>query len=570
MASISKNPSFASSTDSEDSGKLGEISCKIEPRTGKVSLAGRCHMPPHRLEDDYTITSKVLGSGYNGKVHLAKSRVNIKQTAAVKTFRLKGLSDSKKDRLMAETSVFLCMDHPHVARLLDVYESECHISLVMECMEGGELFDRVTSAKRFEEPAAADATRQMLLALHYLHSHGMVHRDLKLENFLYDGADCSHLKMIDFGFSKFSEGRGRMKTSCGTLAYVAPEVLKKNYTSQCDLWSMGVIVFVLLSGRMPFHGDSEEQMVNIKKGKYTFKPGYWSNVSQAGMEFTKGLLELDPTKRLTSKMALDHQWLKQSFKEATPLSNAFVLSALRSWSAAPKLQRGLMSMMAWSLSSKHHAQVRDHFLVLDKNHDGTISFDELWQALGESDGKSKGPEGEVWHVFDMLTNHSKTSRESEIRYSDFLAAMACSHFELDEELLQVTFKKFDRNASGCITARDLRCTLGDDFAGSEMEVLIGDGELNKDGKLSYDEFAKYVRSSRADLTVQQDAGARNCITPETSAVSRPKAPVLLGRQDSRPLKTSAKGHPATCASIETAHVVEVPTQRSNASCCVVQ
>jgi len=554
-----KSPSFTSSTDSEDSGKLGEISGKLEPRTGKVSLAGRCHMPPHRLEHDYTITSKVLGSGYNGKVHLAKSRINSKQTAAVKTFRLKGLNDSKKDRLMAETSVFLCMDHPHVARLLDVYESDHHISLVMECMDGGELFDRVTSAKRFEETAAADATRQMLLALHYLHSHGMVHRDLKLENFLYDCAEGNHLKMIDFGFSKFSDSRVRMKTSCGTLAYVAPEVLKKNYTSQCDLWSMGVIVFVLLSGRMPFHGNSEEQMLDIKKGKYTFKPEYWSNVSEAGQEFTKALLELDPAKRLTSKMALDHQWLKQSFKEATPLSDSSVMSALRSWSLAPKLQRGLMSMMAWSLSSKHHAQVRDHFLVLDKNHDGAISFDELWQTMGnKNDCKS---EGEVWHIFDLLTNKSQTCRESEIRYSDFLAAMACSHFELDDELLQVTFKKFDRSGSGCITAKDLRSILGDNFAGDDMDVLIQEGDLNADGKLDYDEFAKYIRSSRADLIAQRDAGVGNCITSESLALPPLKAPILLGRQSSRPLKAARP---------EKAHAVEVPTRKKDPACCVVQ
>lgn len=190
------------SSDSNDSGKLDEISWKLEPLTGKIPLAGRCHRLPRRLENDYSLSSKILGTGYNGKVHLARSRINTKQTVAVKTFKLKGLSENKKERLMAETSVFLCMDHPHVARLLDVYESDNHMSLVMECMEGGELFDRVTNAKRFTEPQAADATRQMLLALNYLHSRGMVHRDVKLENFLYDDQDGDHLKMIDFGFSK--------------------------------------------------------------------------------------------------------------------------------------------------------------------------------------------------------------------------------------------------------------------------------------------------------------------------------------------------------------------------------
>jgi len=143
----------------------------------------------------------VLGSGYNGVVRLATQKLNEKQMVAVKKIKLKGLRESKKERLMNEISTFLCMDHPHVARLLDVYEAENDISLVMECMEGGELFDRVKDhpLHHFTEPQAADATRQMLLAVQYIHHHGIVHRDLKLENFLYDGNGSNHLKMIDFG-----------------------------------------------------------------------------------------------------------------------------------------------------------------------------------------------------------------------------------------------------------------------------------------------------------------------------------------------------------------------------------
>merc|ERR1719265_396241 len=110
--------------------------------------------------------------------------------------------------------------------------------LVMECMEGGELFDRVAELKRFGERNAADALWQMLLALNYIHSHDIVHRDLKLENFLYDKKGSTHLKLIDFGFSKIWESNIKMKMSCGPLSYVAQEVLRKAYTSQCDLWSL--------------------------------------------------------------------------------------------------------------------------------------------------------------------------------------------------------------------------------------------------------------------------------------------------------------------------------------------
>merc|ERR1719183_2388648 len=119
-------------------------------------------------------------------------------------------------------------------------------------MNGGELFQRVQERRKFNETDAADASSQMLLAINYVHSHGMVHRDLKLENFLYESAKSDHLKLIDFGFSKVWEPNTKMALSCGTLSYVAPEVLAKDYTSQCDMWSFGVIVFILLVGYMPF------------------------------------------------------------------------------------------------------------------------------------------------------------------------------------------------------------------------------------------------------------------------------------------------------------------------------
>lgn len=218
-----------------------------------------------------------------------------------------------------------------------------------------------------------------------------------------------------------------------------------------------------------------------------------------------------------------------------------------------------MSMMAWSLSSKHHAQVRDHFLKLDKNHDGAISFDELWEAMS----KTSKSEAEVWHIFDSLTYMSKTCGESEIRYSDFLAAMACTHFEPEEDLIRATFKKFDRRGAGFITAKDLRSMFGESFAGEDMETLIQEGGLNAGGKLNYQEFARYVQTSRTHLVAQRDAC--DPVLPERAALPPPKTEkslVLLGRQGSQSV---------SCASPKRAHqVVEVPMTKADQACCAVQ
>merc|ERR1719230_1130672 len=154
----------------------------------------------------------------------------------------------------------------------------------------------------------------VLLALNYIHSHGVVHRDIKLENFLYDKKGSDHLKLIDFGFSKIWDPNIKMKVSCGTLSYVAPEVLDQNYTSQCDLWSLGVIAFILLSGYMPFSGAEGEQAASILKGSYKLKPHKWNNVSPEALKFVQCLLQVDPERRLTADTALNHPWLDKRYQ----------------------------------------------------------------------------------------------------------------------------------------------------------------------------------------------------------------------------------------------------------------
>merc|ERR1740116_539476 len=359
---------------------------------GKIPLMGRYHTLPRTLRSEYKMTGQRLGVGVNGLVSMATRRESLEQHKfAVKTLKIKSIKSDKLAFLMSEVEVFLCMDHPHVARLVDVYESDRDMSLVMECVEGGELFDRLAKLERFTEKDAALATRQMLLALNYLHSHGIAHRDLKLENFLYDVKGGSHLKLIVFGFSKFLDSKTRMRTDCGSIAYVAPEVLNKSYTSQCDLWSLGVIVFILLSGRMPFNG-----VTSVMNGKYDIESGHWSRISSCAKQFTRGLLEVEPKKRLSSETALTHAWIMQCCAGVDAKIDSGIVDSLRSWSAAPKLGRACASMMSWCLSNEQHAQVRDAFLAMDANHDGSISSSELRKVMVE---RFDVPEQEALDIF---------------------------------------------------------------------------------------------------------------------------------------------------------------------------
>jgi calcium-dependent protein kinase len=278
-----------------------------------------------------------------------------------------------------------------------------------------------------------------------------------------------------------------MKTACGTLSYVAPEVLAEKYTNQCDLWSLGVIVFILLSGSMPFQSNTESvTKARITAGKYTMRRERWEKVSLIAQNFVKALLEKNPEVRLTAKSALEHQWIKQYAEQPSIKVDPSMMDALQKYSAAPKFRRYCLLSMAWLLSDKETAQVRKEFCAIDTDQQGTISLGELQSLMVQKFGTS---EEDILHIFRAMdANH-----DDEIHYSEFLAAMISTRMDMDDKLLDTAFRNFDTDLSGYITADNLRYAFGDAFEGEAVECLIGEADLSGCGHISYPEFAAYVR-----------------------------------------------------------------------------
>lgn len=458
---------------------------------GKIAVSARYKKLPKKLEDDYVVEGKVLGTGYNGSVFLAKSK-HSDGRYAVKGFHLHGVPKDKMEQLESECQIFLSMDHPHVARLVDVYESSSYLHLVMECMEGGELFERLKKRARFSERDAAQAVWQMLLAVNYLHNRGIVHRDLKLENFLYEKEDTDHLKLIDFGFSHIWEPNTKMALSCGTLAYVAPEVLGRSYTSKCDLWSLGVILFILLAGYMPFSGGERVQRKAIEDGKYMWLNERWKGVSVEAIDLVKKLLTKDSAQRFSADQALAHPFIEKRHaagdQQPLDLVDQSAADALVNFAKASQFRRACMSVMAWSLTNEERTKVRDIFIAMDKNKKGTITLYELKEVLTT---KFKIADEHIKPIFEALD----TAANDEIHYSEFLAAMVSTRIGMHDDLLTQTFQRFDVDNSGYITIENLRVVLGESFDGAEIEKLMQEADTTKDGRLSYPEFIQYLKGS---------------------------------------------------------------------------
>ncbi|CAK0800537.1 unnamed protein product [Prorocentrum cordatum] len=396
---------------------LGDRS-HLEVRAGKIAVSGRYHEQTHRIEQDYDIHRAVCGVGQSGQVRVATRRGSPRgrRRYAVKAFDVAAASEFSRNMWAGEVEVFLCMDHPHIARLYDVYDQGNMLYLVMELMEGGELFDRVVKQRAFSEPAAVESTTQILWALNYLHKHNVVHRDLKPENIVFDRKDSSVLKLIDFGFSRIWEPGVNMEAEFGSPGYMAPEVLTGSYTSQCDLWSLGVIVFVMLCGYAPFPGSRAEKRANIRQGKFHMCPKRWAHVSKDAQAFTRSLLVVDPSSRLSARAAMDHPWLAQqhptSFWRREAKLNGSVVTALREFGRASKFRRCCLEMIAWSLSSEECEGVLEHFRAMDQSRQGTITLSELQAALRRGFGV---PDSEVRQIFTAMDTNSDEDRNPLLR-----------------------------------------------------------------------------------------------------------------------------------------------------------
>jgi len=459
-----------------------------------TALQKTCRYSSSRpLERDYVVEGEVLGCGMSGAVHLAIGRGDGRKYA-VKTFAKAGMSTGQLAELKSEAEIYLSLDHPHIARLENVYETSAQMHLVMEHMAGGELFDRLRTQHRFAEEDAAGALHQMLLAVAYLHSHRIAHRDLKLENFMYEHPDMSRLKMIDFGLAQSVEQSALMTKSCGSLYYIAPEVLARSYTQKADMWSLGIIACMLLTGAAPFAGDDDEVLDKIRYGDIDWPCGY-QGLSALAADFLGGLLVVDPARRMSAQEALSHPWVQGCWQDASTLCMRTLLS-LRRFCRASKFQRNVLSAIAWSLSTGELAELCGQFWSVDKDRCGTISLLELKEALV---GIGSAEAEEMFAILDA-------DRSDEVDYSEFMAALLPSTVRVQESALRRAFGRFDADGDGQIDCDELRCALGDC---EDVECAMREADSSGDGKLDYDEFSAFVRSWEPDSC----AGAELLLAP---------------------------------------------------------
>jgi len=502
-----------------------------------------------KVEDRYIFAAgEALGKGSFGEVKAATDRYT-RERHAVKCALIP--KEELAEAFVQEADMHMKLDHPNVCKLLQVYVSEGACHLVMELCGGGELYDRWSERGYFSEEEAVVAVRQMLRALTYLHWHKVCHRDLKLENWVYkdNGVDSS-LKLIDFGFAKEFSQDTPMTALLGTIYYIAPEVIRGSYDHKCDVWSLGVIAYMLLSGEPPFydsHCDDWTMQKILNEPLDVYGPN-WDDCSTEAKDFVSQLLERDVGKRPDARDMHRHEWLelmpgpfaRQASSEEISLK---VLEDLRAFASMNAIKRATFGLIAFTMSGNEDlSDLESEFRKLDKEGSGTILKTELAAAFEKQLGMSQE---DAQLLFDRLD----ITGDDEIEYSEFIAAVSGSRFMCNEALIKQAFQQLDRDGTGVISVDNLREVFGDKFNGIAVEDVIEQVDVKHTGDIDYEEFVQAVmdlgpdgRSGSPTISPSGDLRKRISRAYEFTSVGRktrkgqkiiPKKPGLIYKPSQR-------------------------------------
>ncbi|CAN1199192.1 Calcium-dependent protein kinase 21 [Linum perenne] len=391
--------------------------------------------PFENVRQLYTL-GKELGRGQFGITYLCTENSTGHTYACKSILKRKLASKSDREDVKREIQIMQHLSgQPNIVEFKGCYEDRQSVHLVMELCAGGELFDRIIAKGHYSEKDAAKICREIVNVVHACHFMGVMHRDLKPENFLLSSKDeDATIKATDFGLSVFIEEGKVYRDIVGSAYYVAPQVLRRSYGKEIDIWSAGVILYILLSGVPPFWAENEKGIFDaVLQGEIDFESDPWPTISDSAKDLIRKMLTQDPKKRLTSAQVLEHPWIKGGAASDKPIGSA-VLSRMKQFRAMNNMKK----------------------LALKADVDGNGTID----------------------------------------YTEFISATMHRYKLEKDEHLYTAFQHFDKDGSGYITRDELESAMLEYGIGDEASIkqIITEVDTDNDGKINYDEFCAMMRS----------------------------------------------------------------------------
>ncbi|KAM4101823.1 hypothetical protein ACB094_05G174900 [Castanea mollissima] len=443
------------------------------------------------IKQYYTL-GKELGRGQFGITYLCTENSTGRTYACKSILKRKLVSKSDREDMKREVQIMQHMSgQPNIVEFRGAYEDRYSVHLVMELCAGGELFDRIIAQGQYSEKAASGICRAIVNVVNVCHFMGVMHRDLKPENFLLSTKDeGAMLKATDFGLSVFIEEGKVYHDIVGSAYYVAPEVLQRNYGKEIDIWSAGVILYILLSGVPPFWAENEKGIFDaVLRGELDFKSEPWPLISESAKDLIRKMLTNDPKKRITAAQVLEHPWIKGGQASDKPIDGA-VLLRMKQFRAMNKLKKLALKVIAQNLSEEEIKGLKVMFTNMDTDNSGTITYEELKTGLARMG--SRLSEVEV----KQLMEAADVDGDGTIDYIEFISATMHRHrLERDDHLYKA-FQYFDKDSSGYITRDELEAAMKEYGMGDEASIkeIISEVDTDNDGRINYEEFSTMMRS----------------------------------------------------------------------------
>ena len=410
------------------------------------------------FESQY-LTIKELGSGTYGTVFRVQSILTRTFFACKKINKRK---IRNRERFKTEIELLKITDHPHIVKLFEIWEDHVYLYLIMEELAGGEFFERLAARAKshnlYSESEAARIFKQLMSALNYLHRHGVSHRDIKPENLIFESmAEDANLKIIDFGLSKvFDQELRHMSSILGTSFYMAPEVVKGHYDERCDVWSAGVILYIMMCGRPPFYAQSDEKVLKkILEKDYSFDYPEWANVSESVKNLIKSIF-VDQEQRLTAAEVLEHPWLKKDeidnrsqHRTGLELDWEHILS----YSKMDKMTKYAISFLGFRMKTEDIKSLTQIFERLDKHSDGVLTVSNMKEGLQIAREKNQLTISD--REFADLFKDIDLDHNGWISYNEFISATVEINPKVKKEHIYELFRNLDDNCNGKLSFEEI-------------------------------------------------------------------------------------------------------------------
>ncbi len=456
-----------------------------------------------QLKKLYKFKRPIGQEGQFGRAYIAeKKTASGTKTLAVKIIKKSRFRSSRRQAakmfkaFRLEIDIMKKAKHKNVIQFEDCFEDNDRLYIAMEACTGGELFDRIQEAQAsggFTESDASRILRQLFVGLKYLHVDlKIAHCDLKPDNFLFvDKSKGSDVKIIDFGMAKFTDQKTFFRDMCGTPYYMAPEVWEQNYTNACDMWSMGVIAFVILYGYPPFHGQGSgggETNRSIRKATTagfdpTVRSGYGAHFPSAikrsanARDFISKLLKSAPDQRMTAEEALAHPFL-QGKDLPSDSFDPLVVKSLRDFVSGNRFRNAILTNLVDKLSNEEVRTLQAEFKKLDADQSGEVEVSELKKIFNTSNPQKTE---EIFKSIDA-------DHDGKISISEFTMAFVNRKVSSQQERMWKIFNDMDTNKDGQIDAKELQAAIGQEASSQDLQSLLRSVDKDGDGRVSYEEF----------------------------------------------------------------------------------